>query len=180
MPAQTDDGSVVGARQVRSDFVTWFGLPGHAVVRSNGWHVVRVGFVTVPHLGLVNRLLRGKDPSGEWLRLVGLHERGHFETLPVAVALLGGLLLSERRPRPGTPAMLLAAAIFSHIAWEGLAEGWSMKEMGAEHQWPPFGRTAAFWLGVAVSCSWLVGSALGRARQYFSHSAPVASDSPCW
>lgn len=85
------------ATRMRLDFRTWFGLRGRALVGADDRHCVWAVGVPLPHYGLVNRVLRHHLREDERLRVIALHERGHFETFPAAVALgSGGWLM--RRP----------------------------------------------------------------------------------
>lgn len=143
-----------GAQRERFDFVTWFGLPGHALVGTDDWHVIWSGWIALPHVGVVNRLLRRPVEPSERLKLVGLHEQGHFETLPAAVLLLAWLSWAHRRRglsvSPSWPDWIAHS-----VAWEGLSEGWVINRERASYTWPPPGRTLAFWLAVAASCVWI-------------------------
>lgn len=107
--------------RMRLDFRTWFGLRGRALVGADDRHCVWAVGVPLPHYGLVNHFLRHRLAEDERLRVIALHERGHFETFPAAVAL-GVLMVLLGRGRP--PAWVAADWMAHHAVWEGLAEAW--------------------------------------------------------
>src|SRR3990172_5756052 len=91
------DGSALGegAMKVRS----WYGLSGEIEVENELWHLVKVGGVPLNHPPVVNLILRRGLPREDRLRLSYLHEYGHFQTLPLAVAHAFLLLWAGRRQR---------------------------------------------------------------------------------
>lgn len=143
-------------QRLRLDFVTWFRLPGHAVVGADDFHVIWTGFMALPHVGVVNRLMRRPAEPSRRLELIALHERGHFETLPAAVLLF--LWLNRSRERRGVPSLSgrVADVIAHAVAWEGLAEAWLVGREGRAYPWPSRTRMLIFWLTVAASCAWIV------------------------
>jgi hypothetical protein len=64
----------------------WYGLRGEIEVENELWHLVKVGGVLLNHPPVVNPILRRGLPCEDRLRLSYLHEYGHFQTLPLAVA----------------------------------------------------------------------------------------------
>jgi hypothetical protein len=141
--------------------VTWFGLAGHAIVGSDDRHVAWAGPVVLPHYGVVNRLLRPPDGSEERLMLVGLHERGHFETLPLAALLVFWHCRSRRHAPPNLPSLLVDFAAV-HLVWEGLAEGWLIGRKDVAYRRPPLARMLTFWLLVAAAVARLSAQAVDR------------------
>ena len=71
---------------------SWYGLRAELGVEDRLWHLVRVGRVTLSHPPVVNTFLRAGFPEGERLRLSYLHEFGHLQTLPLALAHAGDTL----------------------------------------------------------------------------------------
>lgn len=143
------------ATRMRLDFRTWFGLRGRALVGADDRHCVWAVGVPLPHYGLVNRVLRHHLREDERLRVIALHERGHFETLPAAVAL-GGLMVLLGRGRLGRrsrrdTAGAAADWVAHHAVWEGLAEAWVLAYEGRRYQ-------RASWWRVAAFCGVMLGS----------------------
>lgn len=156
------------ARSRTLDFVTWYGLPARAVVGLDGRHLVRAGPFTLPHPGIVNRFLRSAEDPDASLMLAALHERGHLETMPLAMPL--AMLLSAircwfvwRRTQLGTASWSTTRAVVDllmvHVVWEGLAETWVITRSGATYRWPAAVRAASFWLAVSAACLWLLRTA---------------------
>ena len=65
---------------------SWYGLTGEIEVENELWHLVKVGGVTLNHSPVINLFLRRRLPHDDRLRLSYLHEFGHFQTLPFALA----------------------------------------------------------------------------------------------
>ena len=65
---------------------SWTGLTGEIEVENELWHLVKVGLVALNHPPLINLVLRRRLPRDDRLRLSYLHEFGHFQTLPIALA----------------------------------------------------------------------------------------------
>ncbi|MCB0191532.1 MAG: hypothetical protein KDJ65_06265 [Anaerolineae bacterium] len=87
--------SIQPPRQVKA----WYGLTGEIVVENELWHLVKVGGVPLNHPPVINLILRRKLPRQAKLRLSYLHEFGHFQTLPLALAYLLLLFWAGRRPQ---------------------------------------------------------------------------------
>ncbi|MCZ7665303.1 MAG: hypothetical protein M5U22_21305 [Thermoleophilia bacterium] len=142
-------------RRLTLPFTTWFGTAGRVTAGADGWHVAEVGRLRLPHPGLVNMILRAGPPE-ETLRLVVLHERGHFETAPAAALhlfwILGAALRSPAEPHPcrvlpplrGFP-RAVALAVSHHAAWEALAEAWVVRHEGRSYARGSTARQTFFW-----------------------------------
>lgn len=105
----------------------WYGLPGDVEVENELWHLVRVAGVPLPHPPLVNLVLRRGLPRADRLRLSYLHEFGHFQTLPLALAHGLWLLWTTRKTRRsllGWLAWFAGAAVANEAVWELLSEGY--------------------------------------------------------
>lgn len=132
-------------RRLSLPFITWFGIRGRVTAGADGWHVAEVGGLHLRHPGLVNMILRASGPPQETLRLVVLHERGHFETSPVAVVhLLLMLTVALRgppdpqsyrhlRPLRGLLCTVALLAVSHQAAWEALAEAWVVRHEGRSY-----------------------------------------------
>ncbi len=159
-------GGQADVRRMRLDFRTWFGLRGRASVGADDRHCVWAVGVPLPHYGLVNYFLRHRLAGDERLRVMALHERGHFETLPVAVALGVIMVLLGRgrlgRRSRGNTVRTVADWMAHHAVWEGLAEAWLLAYEGRRYQRASWWRAAGFWGVMLGAGAWLVGR--GRLR----------------
>ena len=144
----------------------WYGLTGEIEVESELWHLVRIGGVPLPHPPVINLLLRRGLPRGDRLRLSYLHEFGHFQTLPIAVAHVLLLLAARQaRGRASLPPLELAALAVAHEAvWELTSEAYVVSHDGAAYRETyrrnPNPLVPAFWaamggLGLGLSL-WLL------------------------
>ena len=75
---------------------SWYGLSGEIEVENELWHLVKIGQVALNHPPVINLLLRRGLPREDRLRLSYLHEFGHFQTLPFALAPVLWMLWSGR------------------------------------------------------------------------------------
>ena len=119
--------------QVRS----WFGLTGEIVVENQLWHLVKVGGVRLNHPPVVNLLLRRGLTTADRLQLSYLHEFGHFQTLPLALAhLLSLVWISRGRPRSARERLiwLVGLAVAHQVVWELLAETYVMIREGSRYK----------------------------------------------
>jgi hypothetical protein len=143
-------------RRLTLSFTTWFGMTGRVTAGADGLHVAEVGRLRLPHPGLVNMVLRPPGPPEEILRLVVLHERGHFETAPAAALHLLWILTAALRSRPEPPASrllpplpglscALALAVTHQAAWEALAEAWVVRHEGRSYARGSASRQILFW-----------------------------------
>ena len=140
-------------RRVRA----WYGLPGEIVIEGDSWHLVKVGPVPLPHPPLVNRFIRRSLPSDARLHLSYLHELGHLQTLPLALAHAVWLWRHRWGPRRRSlPSRLLrlATAVVGHeAAWELVSESYVMSRSGLEYRRlyreHPNPLLALFWGGMA-------------------------------
>ncbi len=96
----------------------WYGLRAEIEVENEHWHLVRVGGVTLNHPPIVNLILRRGLRREARLRLSFLHEFGHLQTLPVALAHAALLLVIRQRRRRGSRGALatLSAAVVAHAS----------------------------------------------------------------
>jgi len=142
----------------------WYGLPAEIAVENGLWHLVRVGGITLSHPPVVNLILRRGLPETERLRLSFLHEFGHLQTLPVALAHVWLLFLSGCWRRHGLVeiAKMLATAFLAHEAvWELASEMYVVANTGeayrqAYRKHPNPGGQLLFWAGMgflATVCS---------------------------
>ena len=149
--------------QVRS----WYGLPGEIEVENELWHLVQVGGVSLNHPPVVNLILRRGLPREDRLRLSYLHEYGHFQTLPLAVAHALLLLWAGHRQQHtflGWLIWLAALAVAQEAVWELASEGYAIAHDGAAYQETyrktPNPLAPVFWaviggLGIGLS-AWLL------------------------
>lgn len=123
---------------------------------TDDYHSVWTWGVYIPHYGLVNHFLRHRLHGTERLRVIALHERGHFETLPAAVALAGLLvLLGKNQPGRRVPIRVAADWAAHHVVWEGLAEAWVLAHEGRRYRTAVWWRTGVFWSLVLCAGAWL-------------------------
>jgi hypothetical protein len=154
---------------------SWYGLTGEIDVEDEFWHIVKVGSVTLNHPPFVNLFLRRGLVREDRLRLSHLHEFGHFQTLPLALAHVL-LLVWRRRAQRARRRTILASvprwlvstiglAIAHQAVWEMASEAYVVVHDGPAY-WATYRRTPtlffpAFWavMGVlAIGLSaWLVG-----------------------
>lgn len=137
---------------------TWYGLSAEIIVDYDFWHRVRVGRISLPHPPLVNLVLRRGQPRRERVYLSFLHEFGHLQTLPVALAHALLLIITGRwrgRGIWGTFVAILVAIIAHQALWELASESYVMVASGREygriyHDYPnPLGKIT-FWGGMAA------------------------------
>ncbi len=105
----------------------WYGLDGEIVVENELWHLVRVGKVTLNHPPVVNAFIRAGLPRSERLRLSHLHEFGHLQTLPLALAHAGAIPcagLRRRRSFAGWIGWFLAVVLAPEATWELASESY--------------------------------------------------------
>ena len=118
--------------QVRS----WYGLSAEIIVEHDLWHLVRVGPLALYHPPLVNLVLRQGQPRTERLYLSFLHEFGHLQTLPVAVAHAILLVITGRwrgRGLWGTIVAILAVILAHQALWELASESYVIAASGREY-----------------------------------------------
>lgn len=135
---------------------SWYGLPGEIEVENTLWHLVKIGDVPLGHPPLVNLILRRGLPRAERLRLSYLHEFGHFQTLPIALA--HGLWIAwaggrQRRSVMGWLSWLMAFAVAYEAIWELVAESYVMAADAvayrATYRRTPNRLLPVFWLGMS-------------------------------
>ncbi len=139
--------------QVRS----WYGLPGEIEVENELWHLVKVGGVPLNHPPVVNLILRRGLPREDRLRRSYLHEFGHFQTLPLALAHALALLWSQRGRRHslfGWLIRLVALAVAHEAVWEMASEGYVIARDGAAYR-ETYRKTSnpfvpVFWVGMGA------------------------------
>jgi len=106
---------------------SWYGLPAELDVEDRLWHLVQVGRVRLSHPPVVNTFLRAGLPEAERLRLSYLHEFGHLQTLPLALAHAGAILwagLRQRRSLAGWVGWIFAALLAHEATWELASESY--------------------------------------------------------
>lgn len=137
---------------------TWYGLSAEIVVDQDFWHRVRVGRISLPHPPLVNLVLRRGQPRQERVYLSFLHEFGHLQTLPLALAHVLFLAGRGRRQERGRKRGLIAlvAAIIAHQAlWELASESYVAFAAGRKYgriyrRYPNPRGHLVFWGGMAA------------------------------
>lgn len=115
---------------------SWYGLTGEIEVENALWHLVKVGGVPLNHPPVVNLILRRGLPREDRLRLSYLHENGHFQTLPLAIA--HALLLvwaghGKRRTLLGWLIWLAALTVAHEAVWEIASECYAIAHDGAAY-----------------------------------------------
>ncbi|NOX60875.1 MAG: hypothetical protein GXP42_02840 [Chloroflexi bacterium] len=116
---------------------SWYGLSAEIIVEYGLWHLVRVGRVALPHPPLVNLVLRRGQPRTERLYLSFLHEFGHLQTLPVALAHALLLVVTgcwRGRGFKGTVFAILTAIVAHQALWELASESYVMVAAGPEYR----------------------------------------------
>jgi hypothetical protein len=102
---------------------TWYGLMAKVTLGPGFQHRAGFGKMILPHPPLANWLLRSGLPDETHRRLGFAHEFAHFQTAPVVLLYLGGLLTAfVLKDRGGMLSFLLVLA-GGHAAWEMLSEG---------------------------------------------------------
>lgn len=141
-------------RKVRS----WHGLTGEIGVGNRLWHLVKVGYVPLPHPPLVNLVLRKGLPLEEHLQLSFLHEFGHLQTFPLVILHAGFLIVFGYWRSHGLGAFLrrvIAGAVAHEAVWELSSEAYAKAKAGPEYrriyrEYPnPFGQFL-FWGGMTT------------------------------
>lgn len=136
----------------------WYGLPAEIAVENGLWHLVRVGGIALSHPPVVNLILRRGLPETERLRLSFLHEFGHLQTLPVALAHVWLLFSSGHWQPNGLAGVIktIAAAFLAHEAvWELASEVYVVANTGKAYRQiyrkhPNPGGQLLFWAGMGV------------------------------
>jgi len=161
------DGTALGegAMKVRS----WYGLSGEIEVENELWHLVKIGQVALNHPPVINLLLRRGLPRDDRLRLSYLHEFGHFQTLPFALAHALWMLWSGRKqPRSflGWSVWLIKVVVAHEGVWEFMSEGYVIARDSTAYR-ETYRRTPnpllpAFWVAMSgvggVLTAWLLRS----------------------
>jgi len=110
-------------RSLHRQETTWYHIPVEIHVTENHIHRVRLPDVSLPHLGVVNWIVRRGLPLQTRLELTALHEFGHLQTLPVPLLHVLLMLWPRRRHSPYPSRWRLLVGLFSHqIIWEIAAE----------------------------------------------------------
>lgn len=116
---------------------SWYGLTGEIEVENELWHLVKIGDVALHHPPLVNLVLRRGLAREEWLRLSYLHEFGHFQTLPIALAHVLWIFWAARRRRRslfGWLRWLIVFAVAHEAVWELASEAYVMVRDGLAYR----------------------------------------------
>jgi hypothetical protein len=103
---------------------SWYGLTGEIEVENELWHLVKIGDIALHHPPLVNLALRRGLPQNDRLRLSYLHEFGHFQTLPLALAHILFVAWSSRTQRHsfrGWLVWLVDLTVAHEAVWEILS-----------------------------------------------------------
>jgi hypothetical protein len=141
---------------------SWYGLDAELAVEGRLWHLVRIGRMRLVHPALINLVLRAGLPIEDRLRLSYLHEFGHLQTLPVALAHAAALLWAGRG-RMGWIGWLEAMTVAHQATWELASEayvavsGWS--DYRATYRRHPNPLSLGFWVvmaGLSFGLTWLL------------------------
>lgn len=152
---------------------SWYGLPGEIAIEHELWHLVRVAGISLPHPPLINLVLRWGLPRRERLYLSFLHEFGHLQTLPLAVAHAVWLLRAGRWRGQGigtTLALLLAVLVAHEAVWELASELYVVAAAGPAYRQMyrdspnPRGQ-ALFWGGMGALALLLTQRVVTQRRQ---------------
>lgn len=144
---------------------SWYGLTGRFGVDGDLTHLVRLGRVRFDHPALVNHFLRAGLPLEDRLRLSFLHEFGHLQTLPVAMAHAFLLLCAGRGGRrPLDRIVWLAGLALLHQAtWELASEAFAVasdrRGYRETYRRQPNSSVPIFWAVMAVlsgGLTWLL------------------------
>src|SRR3990172_2529521 len=106
---------------------SWYGLPAELGVEDRLWHLVKVGGGSLSPPPVVNTFLRAGLPEAERLRLSYLHEFGHLQTFPLALAHAAALLwagLRQGRSLAGWIGWILAVLLAHEATWELASESY--------------------------------------------------------
>ncbi len=137
---------------------SWYGLRAEIEVENEHWHLVRACGVTLNHPPIVNLILRRGLPREDRNRLSLLHEFGHLQMLPIALAHALLLVLAGRwwgRGTKGTLAVLGSAVIAHETVWELASEVYVAASAGSEYgriyrAHPNRVGQALFWAGTTL------------------------------
>ncbi len=136
------------------------------------WHLVRIGRIRLVHPALVNLVLRAGLPVEDRLRLSYLHEFGHLQTLPVALAHAAALLWAGRGSRLGWTAWLGAITIAHQATWELASEAYlavsDWSDYRAVYQRHPNSLSLGFWAvmaGLSIGLTWLLVRRRGSSEE---------------
>ncbi len=134
---------------------TWYGLPAEIVVTERHLHRVRVLRLPLPHIGVVNWIVRRGLPLQTRLELTALHEFGHLQTLPVILPHLL-VMLWPRQDRLPSPRWLRALLVFltHQVAWEVVSESYVLAQDSRAYRSLPTradrNRYVFFWGAMAI------------------------------
>lgn len=152
---------------------TWYGLTGQINVENECWHLVSIGRVALNHPPVINLLLRRGLPHDDRLRLSNLHEFGHFQTFPIALAHALWMFWVGRRQRRsflGWLTWLIRVGVADEAAWELMSEGYVVvhdtQAYRETYRRTPNPLLPAFWiamsgLGIALT-AWSLRSSDGN------------------
>lgn len=135
---------------------SWYGLTGEIDVENELWHLVKVGGVALNHPPVINLLLRRGLSHDDRLRLSYLHEFGHFQTLPFALAHAFWMFWAGRRQRRSFLdwlAWLFLVTVAHEAVWELMSEGYVVVHDGIAYR-DVYRRTSnpllpAFWIAMS-------------------------------
>ena len=115
---------------------SWYGHTGEIEVENDLWHLVRIGNVALNYPPIVNRILRRGLPRADRWRLSYLHEFGHFQTLPFALAHALFVVWDGRKRRSFTGWLMWLAtlAVMSKAVWELTSEAYVVAAEGADYR----------------------------------------------
>ena len=116
---------------------SWYGLTGEIEVENELWHLVKISQVALNHPPIVNLVLRHGLPREDRLRLSYLHEFGHFQTLPIALAYVFLILWigrERRRTLLGWLKWLVMLAVAHEAVWELASEAYVVVHDGASYR----------------------------------------------
>ncbi len=105
---------------------TWYGMDGTVIIGSRLMHKSGIGKLIIPHPAVVNWLLRLGLPDSCRSPLRIMHEFGHLQSAPLAVAYTAAhyvaIILADRV----SLSILVLVLISTHAAWEIMAETYAI------------------------------------------------------
>lgn len=115
-------GNMKKAREQR----TWYGVNAVIMIGPGFIHKAGVGKLLIPHPPIVNWLLRRGLPEKTKVALGLAHEFAHFQTAPVALPYIFGLLAGAIAGGHSGVLQILVLLISTHATWEMMSEMWTI------------------------------------------------------
>jgi hypothetical protein len=106
----------------RTRIRTWYGIDGTVTIGSALMHKSGIGNLIIPHPAIVNWLLRLDLPENCRSTLRILHELGHLQSAPLAVAYTAANYAAVILAGRASLLIFILVLISTHAAWEIMAE----------------------------------------------------------